>query len=303
MTSTEAAPGVALVWLLSLFIFGCAARSPGVRPAPPYAAVHGPLIIAHRGGSLEAPENTVAAISQAVAVGADWQECDVTLSRDDEVVVIHDDTLERTTSGSGLVEEKTLAELRALTAGRPTPAELTRQQLDARGIVPPDFGERFAAARIPTLDEVLAIPDGRLMIELKRSARGEQLVGKVIELVNRRGAAHRVMLASFDDTLLWAAFNHDPSLPLLGLVDDEGSLQRMLQLPVAAIGARADWAARALEAAPAGVAVWAWTVFDRQMAEELTLLGVHGLITDVPAELVRTLRAVQELVIRPGEDG
>jgi glycerophosphoryl diester phosphodiesterase len=303
MTSTYVTPGAALAWVLSLFILGCAARSTGVRPGPPFAALQGPLIIAHRGGSLEAPENTIESLTHGVAVGADWQECDVTLSRDEHVVVIHDDGLERTTSGAGNVAEKSLAELKALTAGRPKPAELTLSRLTEGGIKPPDFGDRFADARIPTLDEALAIPEGRLMIELKRSARGELLVAKVVELIQKRGAASRVMLASFDDKLLWAVHDRDPSLPLLGLVDDEASLQRTLQLPVTVIGVRADWAARALEVAPAGVAIWAWTVFDLKMAEELTLLGVHGLITDVPAELVEVLRKVRDVIIRPGEDG
>src|SRR5688500_15952335 len=87
----------------------CAA-SPGGGPQPPFRAVLGPVIIAHRGGSLEAPENTLAAIRHGAAVGSDWIEIDVTLSRDDEVIVIHDDTLERTTDGTGMVEAMTLSQ-------------------------------------------------------------------------------------------------------------------------------------------------------------------------------------------------
>jgi glycerophosphoryl diester phosphodiesterase len=295
-------PAIALVGLLSLFIFGCAAQKGAVRPAPPFAGLTGPLIIAHRGGSLEAPENTVSSLTHGVEVGADWQECDVTLTRDEEIVVIHDDTLERTTNGQGKADEKTLAEFKALSAGRPRPAELTAARLAERHITPPDFGDRFLNERIPTLAEVLEIPDGRLMIELKRSKRGELLTRKVIELIQKRGAASRVMLASFDETLLWAAYNNDPTLPLLGLVDDEDSLQRMLLLPVSVLGVRADWAARALDVAPPTVAIWTWTVFDLRMAEELAALGVHGLITDVPTELVKAMRKVPALNIRPGED-
>ena len=139
------------------------------------------------------------------------------------------------------------------------------------------------------------------MIELKRTPRGELLGGKVVELIQKRGAASRVLIASFDDTLLWKVYNRDPSLPLLGLVDDEDSLQRMLLLPIAVIGAKADMATHVLETVPAGVAVWTWTVFDVKMAEELALLGVHGLISDVPQKLVEVLRRMPDLIIKPGE--
>ena len=301
MISTQVGPGVALAWVLSLFIFGCAAQRGSVRPAPPFAGVNGPLIIAHRGGSLEAPENTLESIRHGVDVGADWQECDVGLSRDEEIVVIHDDTLERTTNGTGRVEDKTLVELKTLFAGRPKPAEATAARLAERGIVAPDFGERYAGARIPTLAEVLDIPGSRLMIELKRSSRGERLVRQVVDVIGKRGAESRVVLASFDEQLLWATFNADPSLPLLGLVDDEDSLQRMLQLPVRVLGVRADFAARALEVAPPSVAVWTWTVLDLPMADELVALGVHGLVTDVPEALVKVIRKVSDVVIKPDE--
>src|SRR3989339_57457 len=82
-------------------------------------------------------------------------------------------------------------------AGRPEPAPRTLEQLRARGIEAPDFGERFAGARIPTLDEVLAIPDARLMIELKRTPRGELLVRKVVDALQRKRESVRVVLASF----------------------------------------------------------------------------------------------------------
>mgnify|MGYP001430339796 CR=1 FL=1 len=77
---------------------------------PPFRAIVGPVLIAHRGGALEVPENTLAGVRHAIAVEADWIEIDVTLSRDDQVVVIHDTTLERTTNGTGPVVKKRLKE-------------------------------------------------------------------------------------------------------------------------------------------------------------------------------------------------
>src|SRR5512137_114803 len=74
-------------------------------------------IIAHRGGPAYAPENTLAAFRHAITLGVDWLELDVHLSRDGEVVVIHDETVNRTTNGVGRVADLSLAELRALDAG------------------------------------------------------------------------------------------------------------------------------------------------------------------------------------------
>ena len=106
--------------IMVLAMTDCSTPILGLRPPAPFAAVGvGPLIIAHRGGSLEAPENTLAAFRHGVAAGSDWQELDVTLSSDGQLVVIHDDDLDRTTNGSGPVGKKTWADLQKLTAGQP----------------------------------------------------------------------------------------------------------------------------------------------------------------------------------------
>src|SRR5271163_371095 len=96
-----------------------------------------PWVIAHRGASGYAPENTLAAFERAVELGAGFIETDIHLTRDARFVAIHDDTVERTTNGSGAVHDFTLAELRALDAGR-------------------WFDRDFAEQTIPTLEEVLS---------------------------------------------------------------------------------------------------------------------------------------------------
>ena len=103
------------------------------------------MVIAHRGASSYAPENTLAAFDLALAMGARHLELDVHLSSDGHVVVIHDDTVDRTTNGSGTVTGHTLAALQELDAGS-------------------WFGAAFAGARIPTLDEVLARYQGRVHV-------------------------------------------------------------------------------------------------------------------------------------------
>ena len=105
--------------IIAILAFSGASFS-GDRPATIdefYAPGAGMRVIAHRGFSSRAPENTLVAIREAIAIGADMAEIDVTLSSDNEIVVIHDETLQRTTNGTGLVSQFTLAELKDLDAG------------------------------------------------------------------------------------------------------------------------------------------------------------------------------------------
>ncbi len=140
-------------------------------------------VFAHRGASAYAPENTLPAFALAMEQGADGIELDIHLSRDGELVVIHDELLDRTTNGTGPVGEHTLAELRGLCA---------------------DNGmDGFAEARIPTLREVLALvkPGNMLVnIELKTGILWYQgIEEKALALVRGMGMQDRV---------IWSSFNH-----------------------------------------------------------------------------------------------
>jgi glycerophosphoryl diester phosphodiesterase len=104
----------------------------------------GPQVIAHRGGAEHAPENTLAAFRHAVALGADMLEFDVQMTKDEELVVIHDETVDRTTDGSGAVRDLTLAEIRSLNAGN--------------GELVPTFGEVIAQAKA---DGVRVLPEAK----------------------------------------------------------------------------------------------------------------------------------------------
>lgn len=142
-----------------------------------------PKVFAHRGASAYAPENTLPAFALAARQGADGIELDVHLSRDGELVVIHDEALDRTTNGTGLVKDHTLAELQALCA---------------------DNGmSGFAAARIPTLEEVLTLVKPGTMavnIELKTGILWyDSLEEKALRLVESLGMQDRV---------IWSSFNH-----------------------------------------------------------------------------------------------
>jgi len=140
-----------------------------------------PLILAHRGASAHAPENTLSAFELALTQEAHGVELDAKLSADGEVVVIHDATVDRTTDGKGRVSQLTLAALRELDAGS-------------------FFSEKFSGEKIPTLEAVFeAIGDRALInVELTNYATPRDgLVDKVCDLVKRFGLEERILFSSF----------------------------------------------------------------------------------------------------------
>jgi glycerophosphoryl diester phosphodiesterase len=146
-----------------------------------------PLIIAHRGDSAHRPENTIASFRRALEIGADLVELDVQLSKDRQAVVLHDGTLDRTTDGKGKVGELTLAEIKRASAGFPT-----------------KFGKEYAAERVPSLAEVLALVRGkaRVMIEIKKesvaASEEDGIEAAVVADVQKAGMASDVALISFE---------------------------------------------------------------------------------------------------------
>jgi glycerophosphoryl diester phosphodiesterase len=142
-----------------------------------------PLILGHRGVPVIAPENTVAGFRTAIEMGSDGIELDVHLSRDGQIVVIHDERVERTTDGSGLVGEKSFAELRELNAAA-------------------KFAGGAEVQQIPTLDQVFdAVGDACRLINIEIKSGVVLYPGieeKLVELVRRRGAARRVIFSSFN---------------------------------------------------------------------------------------------------------
>jgi glycerophosphoryl diester phosphodiesterase len=147
-----------------------------------------PLVFAHRGGARIGPENTLAAFERAHALGVDGFELDVRLSRDGEVMVIHDADVDRTTNGSGKVSAMTAAELRALDAGC--------RFKDSQDIAAPD-----GDTRIPLLRDVLArFPGEMLIIELKGA--NPALPPRAFEIVREAGALHRVCFGGFQRHML-----------------------------------------------------------------------------------------------------
>ncbi len=235
-------------------------------------------MIAHRGASGHAPENTLAAFRRAVELGARFIETDLRLTRDSHLVALHDETLDRTTSGHGRVGECTLAELRALDAGS-------------------WFAPEFAGERIPTLAEILAFShehDIGLYLELKPGGvwRSEHaLVGAL------RGAAvtDRLVVLCFDAQVLRAIYDLDPLL-MTGLLERHqaaGAVERALAVGARQLAPHWTLVSRELvqQAHAAGLAVVPWTVNEPEPMRTLLALSVDGIITDYPERVLELLRA------------
>jgi glycerophosphoryl diester phosphodiesterase len=257
-------------------------------------------VIAHRGASAEAPEHTFAAWDLALAQGADWIEQDLQMTRDGQLVVLHDDSLDRTARGpaahcSGLVREKTRAQLADCEVGSWFNAE---HPLFAR----PDY----AGARIATLDEVLTRYAGRarFYIETKNPAEAPGMEDSLLAVLRRHrlvgsGATEgRVMVQSFSPASLERLHALEPRLPLVQLWDDdipaselEPLLDRVRAYAVGIGPARRLVSQRFVDAAHArDLVVHPYTVNAEPVMAYLLELGVDGMFTDRPAALRQVLR-------------
>src|SRR5712692_8726274 len=231
------------------------------------------LIIAHRGASGHAPENTLAAFKKAVALGAAFIETDLQLTRDAHFVAIHDDTLDRTTNGEGKVHDRTLAELRKLDAGS-------------------WFGSEFAGERIPTLEEILGFSkknDVVFYLELKPGGSwgGEHaLIGALRE----SGEIPRSVVISFEADILARVRRIEPTL-MTGLLYDgqiEEPLEKALEVGARQLAVRSDLVTPALlkDARKRDLQVVCWTVNHPAHIRMLMAAGVDGIMSDYPDRLV-----------------
>lgn len=278
------------------------ARFPRARPGHPYLA-GAPIFCAHRGGARLAPENTLAAFRQAVEVwGADMLELDVRLTADGEVVVIHDETVDRTTDGTGPVADFSLDRLRALDAGARFVDPDGRPSWRGRGV------------RVPTFAEVLeAVPRTRLNVEAKCAEAAAPLV----DTIRRHGAEHRVLVAAeFEANRkgargyrgAWGASRSQlrpfwllHRLPVLG---------RLYTPPCDVLQVPRRWKGREIvtprflaEAHARNIPVHVWTVDDPGEMRELLAMGVDGIQTDRPDLLARVLHEERGRPLPAGASG
>ncbi|MEW5852014.1 MAG: glycerophosphodiester phosphodiesterase [Myxococcota bacterium] len=246
---------------------------------------------AHRGGALVAPENTLAAFQQAVRKWrTDILELDVRPSREGHVMVIHDDTLDRTTNGRGPVSALTLRELQALDAGWHMP------------------GWRGQGVTIPTLEEVLrAFPDKHINIELK--VGDAEFQDAFAALIRRRDAVERVCIGHVDveraaelqTRLPQCAYWYPEEAVMLFVMSSRGGAELpreerfdLLSIPWEFGGTEVVDRKLVEDAHALGKALHVWTVDERPMMEKLMDLGVDGILTDRP-DLLRDVMSARSL--------
>ena len=250
-------------------------------PAP----VPTPLVIAHRGDSAHCPENTLASFASALEIGAAYAEFDVHLTRDGEVVVIHDATLDRTTSGRGAVRNLTLSEIRKYSAGYPS-----------------RFGSTYAGERVPTLGEVLGLlrERARAMIEIKPDAVTDDAEGgieaHVVEEVRKAGMEKEVALISFERRALVRCRTLAPEI-VRGHLFERGKAGDMLA-GAREVGSELIMPEKQLlsedlrdRAREAGVKVATWVVDDVEEMKRLMRFELYGIGSNRPGEMLEALQS------------
>jgi glycerophosphoryl diester phosphodiesterase len=264
-----------------------------------------PWIIAHRGASAHAPENTMAAFRRAVEMGAGFIETDLHLSRDARFVAIHDATLERTTNGRGAVRDFTLAELRRLDAGSWFDAKsgVRRDSTHGAGRGRAMSGgvgaANFAGERIPTLEEILTFAremNFGFYLEIKaEAARGAEnilagaLVAALAAALLAAEESARVVVISFDAGLLASVRRRDAAL-MTGLLVEDGpadAVERALRVGAQQLAPRRDMVTPALveRAHRADLRVVPWTINEPAEMRAAIAAGVDGIMTDYPDRL------------------
>lgn len=259
-----------------------------------------PRIVGHRGAAGEAPENTLPSFRKAFDDGADLVEMDVRGTKDGEAAIVHDATLDRTTSGRGPVKGRTLRELKALDAGY-------RFSPDG-GVSYPFRGEKI---EIPTLEEFFSsLPRANAIIEIKENR--PPIVKKVVETILQLGKQGQALLATEDDRIM-ADIRREIAATAPGIATgfSYGEVASFIQW--ATSGKKSAFApsgealqipceyrgitlvsAQTIQAAhESGVEVFVWTVNDVSQMADLLALGVDGIITDYPRRLRDLVRGAR----------
>lgn len=250
------------------------------------------LVFAHRGGGGLLPENTLPAFIYSSSLGADVLELDIHRTSDGELVVIHDRTVDRTTDGRGKVSEMTLAELKELDAA----AQFTADG----GKTFPFRGRGFT---IPTLREIFdAFPDSIFNVEPKR--QGSEMAEPLCALIREKNMTNKVIVGSFTQSIIddtreacpEIATSATPTEAISFFLRELGGIERSysppmqaLQIPKTFVGmdvVTKDFVDAAHER---NLKVHVWTINSKDEMQRLIDLGVDGIMTDYPNELLKLL--------------
>jgi glycerophosphoryl diester phosphodiesterase len=224
-----------------------------------------PIVIAHKGASGHAPENTLLSFQRAIDLGAHMIELDLRETLDGELVCVHDPTVDRTTNGTGAIHELTYKELRGLDAGE---------------------GEY-----IPLLTEVLRLASGKIKVNI--DLKVIEVEKKLIDLIEDYKMVEDVLVSSFFHGTLGTLRDLSENIETAVLVEVpiDDLVVYAMDFKVNAINPDHKLVTPELveEAHSVGLKVYPWTVNDLQMMKQLLALGVDGLITDYPDRAARAM--------------
>ena len=285
---TWAIPGL----ILPLLLTGCWPTVPESEPEAPILLSDAFLNIAHRGGRRLAPENTLAAFENAESIGAHVLEMDLHSSSEGVLVLLHDDTVDRTTDGSGAVHAMSFDAL---------------QVLDAGYWFSPDSGQSYPhrgqGVVIPSFEQVLErFAPMPMAIEIKQAE--PSIVARLVEMIDEFDAYDWVTVASFHqesieelramDPRIHTALGPSAMLDLWQMSDDEARLWqppgRFLQAPIQFQGIDYMSAELLGRAHLAGIKTHVWTINNREEMEALAKMGVDGIMTDDPLLLNEVIK-------------
>ena len=239
-----------------------------------------PLIEAHRGDSSNAPENTMSAFKATLELGVLWIELDVHPAKDGTLMVIHDDTVDRTTDGSGDVCELLVEQFSCLDAGK-------------------KFSPKYAGERIPRLVDVMEMvaPTGtRLNVEIKSSPMGMDVPKSIVELLRIFGKEHDYIISSFDLNCLLdvRAIAPEITLALIGKVPEILTLAEHHHFPWIH-GKHTSVTREVVERAHAnGISVNIWTVDDAEQLSYWKDVGVDKICTNCPSLMQAEQRRIKK---------
>ncbi|MEM7798228.1 MAG: glycerophosphodiester phosphodiesterase [Chloroflexota bacterium] len=287
----------AIVVLMSVYFFFVWLSSP-VEATPFFSQVttDRPWVIAHQGGDGLRPSNTLIAFQHAVDLGADVLEMDIHSSGDGVLVVIHDDTVDRTTNGSGPVQAFTFEALQALDAGYhwPTLAEESHRE---------DRPYRGQGITIPGLEEIfIAFPEMPMNIEIKQ--KEPSITQSFCDLIFEYGMQEQVLVASFHRETITEFREVCPGIPTSGV---EHEIRNFFILNTLLLGRAYQSSANAFQvpekfgslqvinprfvrnAQHHNVDVHVWTVNSEAQMRAMLAAGVDGIITDYPDQLIKVI--------------
>ncbi len=281
-----------LILLVALAILGALLAKPAQSHRFYEQSEQQPLVIAHQGGNGQWPSNTLFAFDKAAAIGVDVLEMDLHITADDVLVLMHDETVDRTTNGVGAIEEMTLAELKQLDAGYRWSAD------DGQ-----TFPFRNQGITVPTMEELFqAFPDMPMNIELKYAEM--DMAPLFCSLIRQYGMEDKLLVASFHDDAMQSFRETCPEvatsapqneiIPLvllskvgLGFLYSPKAVA--VQVPENRSGIHILTPGFIKAAHSRNMNVDAWTINEKEDMIRMIELGVDGIITDYPELLLETL--------------